>query len=299
MNTLLALLVVGAMGVEEGPTTLTVQEDGQPVLVYHRAPNPELPAPRRMVRAGYVHPLYGLDGDVLTQDLPLDHLHHRGMYFAWPEAAYGARDFDIWHLEGVRPRVESATHRTAGESVVLAFDHRWSFDTRPEQEIVDERVTVVVHPAEGDTRAIDVTGVFTNKGERPFRLLGADDKGYGGFNIRPDARRKPLTFHAASGVIEEDVLELDSPWAAVTSTNDEGVQSGVAVFQHPENPDYPHDGWILRHYGFLGASWPHLEPYVLEPGESVTLRYRVLVYRGDAARAGVAQAHAAYVSASE
>jgi len=60
-----------------------------------------------------------------------------------------------------------------------------------------------------------------------------------------------------------------------------------------------YDGWILRHYGFLGASWPHLEPYVLEPGESVTLRYRVLVFRGDAARAGVAQAHAAYVSASE
>ena len=68
-----------------------------------------------------------------------------------------------------------------------------------------------------------------------------------------------------------------------------------AIFQHPDNPGYVHPGWILRHYGFLGASWPHTAGHVLAPGEAVELRYRLFVHRGGATSAKVAEAFERYV----
>ncbi|MCA9427928.1 MAG: PmoA family protein, partial [Candidatus Omnitrophica bacterium] len=91
--------------------------------------------------------------------------------------------------------------------------------------------------------------------------------------------------------------ELDTPWGDVTSrVEPDGPTSGMALFQHPENPGYPHRGWIFRHYGFLGASWPHLEPYEIAPGESVTLRYRMLIHRGTAEEAKVGEAFEKFVN---
>ena len=44
------------------------------------------PANRKyaVARSGYIHPLVGPGGAVLTADWPVDHPHHRGVYWAWP-----------------------------------------------------------------------------------------------------------------------------------------------------------------------------------------------------------------------
>lgn len=55
----------------------SVYEAGRPVLSYQRAPKSQQ---GRFERAAYVHPLYDLDGNVLTEDFPADHLHHRGVF---------------------------------------------------------------------------------------------------------------------------------------------------------------------------------------------------------------------------
>lgn len=44
-----------------------------------------------VARSGYIHPLHGLDGEVLTRDWSPDHPHHRGLYWAWPEVDWGDR----------------------------------------------------------------------------------------------------------------------------------------------------------------------------------------------------------------
>ncbi|HQL96230.1 MAG TPA: PmoA family protein, partial [Candidatus Hydrogenedentes bacterium] len=122
-------------------------------------------------------------------------------------------------------------------------------------------------------------------------------RGYGGLCLRPDSKRKPMHFTAAAGKIEKDVLELASPWADVSIAVEKGSEklSGLAVFQHPSLPGYPHPGWIMRNYGFLGQSWPHTTPYDLEPGKFFTLKYRVVIHRGSAEDAGIEKLHEAYV----
>jgi hypothetical protein len=80
------------------------------------------------------------------------------------------------------------------------------------------------------------------------------------------------------------------PWADESGRfAGSGLLSGAAIFQHPSNPSCP-AGWCLRDYGFIGVSWPGVEIINLEPGKTLTLRFRVWVHDGDAKEGKVQEA---------
>ncbi len=296
---------LAGFSLDDNGKELTVLEDGKPVLVYNYAMvDPPEGVPGQYRRACYVHPLYGLDGEVMTQDFPFDHRHHRGVFWAWPKTTVGEREADVWTIIDVRQVHEKWVGKEAGpDSAVIAAQNTWQFEDDPENPPVREDVRFVVHPAGELGRAIDYTLTLTNIGDKEVTIRGQskDDKGYGGFCFRPDAMRKPMHFTSALGRLEEDMLYMESPWADCSFPKEKGGEdlSGVAIFQHPDNPGYPHPGWITRAYGFLGVSWPHNDPYPLKPGESVTLRYRVYVHRGGADAAGVSQRFDEFVQAEQ
>jgi len=280
---------------------LKVDEDGAPVLVYHYEAVHNEDVEPRYWRASYIHPLYGLDGEVLTQDFPDDHYHHRGIFWAWPKSTVGNRTIDIWSLDGARQVHQKFIGQEAGEDqAVIAVRNAWVFADAPAVPVIQETVQMTIHPARKDTRAIDFELEFMNVSDKTVTIRGATakNKGYGGFNYRPHDKRIPMHFTTADGPIPlgEDQLRYESPWVDVSfaTKKKSDKQIGVAMFQHPSLPGFPHPGWILRHYGFLGQSWPHTEPYALAPGEAFTLRYRLLVHRGDAEAAEVKRHYEAY-----
>ncbi len=280
-----------------------ISENGSPVLVYNYGmiEPPEGVDQQRYRRSSYIHPLYDLDGGVITQDFPDDHYHHRGVFWAWPHCSVGDRLLDVWSLDGVRPVFDHWVAREAGATAHLAVENLWRYDDDGSTP-VREHVDITVHPTEGDIRAIDFILRFENIATQPVTFLGSpvQNKGYGGFGIRPDNVYQPFTFTTANGIAAEDALTCQTPWANVSWQRfTDGPHTGVAIFQHPSDPGYPHPGWIFRHYAFLGASWPHNDPYILQPGESVELRYRLLVHRGSAEEAGVARAFQTYTDAAK
>jgi hypothetical protein len=284
---------------EDNNASLTVLENGKPVLVYNylRVAAPA-GVPEHFGRACYLHPVYGLDGEVMTQDFPTDHYHHRGLFWAWPECKVGDRRMDVWALGDVRQHHEKWTVREAGaDKAEIGVQDCWAFDDAPDKPQVREEVTFTVLPADAAGRPIDLDLKLTNVTNEDVSFLGAKGKGYGGLCFRPDAKRAPFVFTTAKGVCPEDALSFDTPWADVSSkVKPDGPVSGAAIFQHPKNPGYPFSGWIFRHYGFLGASWPHEQVHVLKPGESFELRYRLFLHRGSAEEAKVAQRFQEYVS---
>jgi len=295
-----------AFTLEDDGEIVRIMEDGRPVLVYNYT---MVEPPRgvdsdRYARASYIHPLYGVEGDVLTQDFPSDHYHHRGVYWTWPLIEVGDRPLDLWSVEDGHQVFEEWTKRELeDDSVTIAVQNGWRFRGE-EESVVREDIEFVVHPVENGARSIDFTLTFTNICDDPVSILGAEGKGYGGFCFRPDANRKPMNFTTKDGPRKRgrDALQYDTPWADVSMDlpSEEGEESpgmsGVAIFQHPSNPEFPFDGWILRHYGFLGASWPHEKPFTMQPGESFTLRYRLYVHAGNAQAANVAQAWQHYLN---
>ena len=296
----MALAANAEFSFEDDGARLTVVENGQQVLVYNYGPvDAPKGVPERYRRACYIHPLYGLDGEVMTDDFPLDHRHHRGLYWAWPETTIGDKRADIWACGGIYQRHEAWTAKEAGaDKAVVGTRNFWSYADAPDVGVGREDVVYTIHAATDQGRIIDVAFKFTNITEEIVTFLGATGKGYGGFNFRPPMTRRPHVFTTKDGLLEKDALRYETPWTDITSQPESGPVSGAAIFQYPGNPGYPHHGWIMRHYSFLGVCWPHLEAYPVKPGESFELRYRLYLHRGTAEEAGVVKAFAAYTASA-
>ena len=77
-----------------------VQESGKKVLFYQQRPRS---IAGEYERSNYIHPLYGLDGEILTEDFPRDHLHHRGVFWAWHHVSVGGKKIgDPWEARDFR-----------------------------------------------------------------------------------------------------------------------------------------------------------------------------------------------------
>lgn len=279
--------------VEEGEA-LRLTESGTPVLAYRFGMTLKEGVPEDRRRSCYIHPVYDLDGRVITDDFPEDHHHHRGMAWMWPGVWIGDARVDEWHIKGIHQRFVRWLGREVGPvEAVFGVEAGWFLDDGSRK--ADERAWYRVSRAGDEGRAIDVHYTLRALDE-PLRIQGtlAQEKGYGGFCFR-FAPREDTVITTDRGREKEDSDRLPSPWADL-SARFEGSEefSGVAVFIHPGNPGYP-NGWTLRHYGFLGVAWPGLETVSLAPGESFSLQYRVWIHRGTVEDGGVAEAWSEYL----
>ncbi len=281
---------------------VTITEGDQPVLVYNYTwVDPPIDVAPNFRRTGYIHPLYGIGGEVLTEDYPSDHYHHRGVFWGWPRGDWKGKRLDTWGLSNSRERHKQwLTQEATKTGAVLELENEWILDESPDMPIALETVRIDVRPATDVGRALDFTITLKNITDAPLQLKGAieKNKGYGGFNFRPDAARKPMLFTTALGVQEEDTFIVESPWVDVSYAVEPGSEklSGAAIFQHPDNPDFPHPHYLIRHYAFLGHAWPGNTPYDMAPGDSVTLKYRLYTHKGDAEAGKVAEAWEEYLA---
>ena len=283
-----------AFSFREADGRLTLFDGEQPVFAYnYEMQLPEDVSPEYR-RSTYIHPLWDPSGEVLTDDFPEDHYHHRGLSWMWPAVLVGEDAYDLWHIEGIRQVFGEWLAREAGpEGATLGVRNVWRL---AEQEVMHEEVWIRAYEAEAAGRALDVQLTFTAL--EPIELSGQENenKGYGGLVLRY-APREQTTITTAEGRQTEDSDHLHTPWADESGRfGGSEAMSGAAIFQHSENPDYP-AAWTLRHYGFVGVAWPGTGSFRLEPGQPVTLRYRVWVHRGDAEAGRVAEAYEAFQQA--
>ncbi len=291
---------------EDDGKAVRILENGQPVLQYNYemvAPPPEAEDIERYTRACYVHPLWGPKGDILTQDFPSDHWHHRGVFWGWPVIKVGERKGNNWELRGMRQHFVEWLEKDAGSGMArLGIRVHWKYDGEDEP-VMEQRSYITVHPLNEQGRHIDFATTLENVIDEDVFLAGSQSsdrflrvlKGYGGFNFRPDNTRRGRVITVEEGRLKRDRLSIDSAWVDWSSRkHDAREESGVTVIQHPDNPGYPWHGWIIRHYGFVGSSWPHAEGYTFAPGEAVSLAYRVYTHEGDAESAQAAEAAEAF-----
>jgi len=266
--------------------SLGLYDGGKPVLVYNHAMISRQGVPERYNRACYIHPLYGLDGEVLTEDFAKDHRHHRGVFWAWPHIKVDGRQVNSWIPTGIYYKLERWVKKVADEQrAVLEADNGWYVG---EKKIMAEHLRMVVHPATATTRAIDLEFTWTPT-DKPVTLWGAAGKSYGGLTVRFNTRireeggipSKAVRITAPTGLTKKDLAITNLEWADFTAPFPGGKgRSGAAVLIHKSHPDYP-PTWLTRHYGCLCVGWPGVKPHTLPPGKPVVCCYRLLVHRGD------------------
>ncbi len=240
-------------------------------------------------RANYIHPLYGLDGEMLTEDFPVDHLHHRGVFWAWHQVWLGdkrlgdpwaANDF-FWDVYDSKILTVDSQSR-ALQVRVYWKSPLWTDTDGKQKAFVKETTTIRVHRAQDDIRKIDFE-IYLLALEDGIRIGGSeDDKGYGGFTTRirlPDV----LSFTGSNGPVEPNTLSVEAgPWLDFSGDFDkDGKVSGLAILCHNSSPGYPQP-WILRRKGSAqNPVYPGRHPILLSREEPLVLLYRLIIHRGN------------------
>jgi hypothetical protein len=269
------------------PTTggFLFAEDGQDVLFYQRETKHFNAAHSR---SHYVHPLYGLDGELLTEEFPSDHPHHCGIFWAWHQVwigdkrigdAWSLRDF-TWDVQDVKV-IAADSYASSLEAEVFWTSPLWTDTQGVRKPLVRETATIKVHRASRDMRKIDFD-IRLVALENGMRIGGAENaKGYGGFCTRtllPDY----LQFISSGGTVEPATQPVEAgPWIDLSGTfGDVGRVSGLAILCHPSLPDFPQP-WILRRKTSMqNPVYPGSHPVALPREDPLVLRYRIVLHRG-------------------
>jgi hypothetical protein len=279
------------MRVSNGAQTgdLVIRENDTPVLVYHhQTVQPPLGKLEKIAagnqkyarpRSDYIHPLYGPSGEELTFDWAVDHPHHRGIYWAWPEVAWKGETRDLHALQGVfaRPAGEPVIAQGA-EAAGITATSEWKWND--ETPIVREKVDLRAERAGPHGRRIDLTVTLEALEDGVTIARRGTDK-YGGLNTRlapakgivlshhadPAAAATPMAWHRAAGI-----------WGASTNA------SSLTIFEKTSNPGYPADHIQYPELPWFQPTFPKAgQRHALKKGEPLTLHYRYWIRGGEAA----------------
>lgn len=272
---------------------LTIYENENPVLSYNFGMQLQEGVSERYRRSTYIHPIYDLKGNVLTDDFPSDHYHHRGLSWMWPKIFIDSMRYDLWHIYGQEGEL-NGIHQVFEKWIVqevgpvcatIGAKNIWQLDSG--QKVMDEWVYMKVYRAADNSRAVDIK--LTWKAITPIGIEGQTKKGYGGLNFRFAPRKETQIFSNLGKEEDSDLKKL--PWADQSAKfGDNNYFSGISIFQQKDNNNYP-AGWCLRHYGFLGVAWPGIERYNMKPGETISLSFRIWIHQGDVEEGKVESAY--------
>ncbi len=256
-------------------------ENGQPVFFYQRTPKSK---DGHYICNNYLHPLYSVTGDTLTEEFPDDHLYHRGIFWAWHQLYVGDRTIgDGWIMENISLDVDSVSTRIQNSLARLTADVHWKSSLwQNSKPFVHEQTTILVHPRDTNLRVIDFEIALTAL-VPGISIGGSDDeKGYGGFCTRI---RMPedLTFTSVSGPVIPQNLQIEAgSWMDFSASYGLTGKSGLTILCHPSTPNYPAP-WILRQTGSMqNVLFPGRQRVTLSVDNPIVLRYRLIVHEGSA-----------------
>jgi hypothetical protein len=290
---------------DDSPASLRLTELTKPVLVYNHGviTDEKVPAKdTRRSRACYIHPLWGLNGEVLTDDFPADHYHHHGVFWAWPHIEIGHDEInreklDLWEYQKISQKFVRWLGRDVGPlAAVLGVENGWFVGDR---KVMIERVWIQVPKAMCTERALDLDFTWIPV-DRPITLRGAEGKSYGGLTVRFAVKNeKDSTITVPAGMSPNDLPDTPLPWADLTSKFAGAKQpSGAAIFIPRDHPDYP-PTWLTRHYGAQCVGWPGIHGKTFEPGKPIHLHYRIWIHPAAVDVTTLKAAYDAYLASSE
>jgi hypothetical protein len=252
----------------------------EPVVSYRAHPTQKYP---------YFYPVSGpVSGLSLTTESGSSYPHHRSLLFACDHlngGNYWQGEVDAGQIVSDGLKLGACTSESAeiidqcqwhkpGESAVMRDERSFKVTVAgPRLRTIDARITW--------TAVADVTILKTN--HSLFALRAAQD-------ITPWGGGTLVNSNGQEG--EKATFGQEAQWCAYYGKrkgNPELVE-GIALLDHPQNP-WSRCKWFTRDYGFISATpFNFIEkPWQLEAGQSVSLRYRVVLFAGDPKEARLAE----------
>ena len=300
-----AAALAATMDVQKDKTTgqYMIREGGKPVLRYNYqaiAPGDLLAKIQEAnlkyarARSDYIHPLYGLNGEELTLDWPVDHPHHRGIYWAWPEVDYRGQRGDLHALQRVFARpTGQCTTQDGPDCARIEAENLWRWEDQ--EPIVRELAVICAWRSAPVGRFIDLEFHFTALKDE-VALARRETKLYGGLNIR----LAPVKEQEIRFVNDSPGATPGRAWGELSGIFSGAGVTGLAVFQSPSNPDYPGDWIQYPEINWLQPTFPAAGTrYVLKLGQPLILKFRLWIHAGKASESGLAEVWTDWVNSSQ
>jgi len=293
---------------DEKPDRVTVSIDGEVFTEYRHGDAPHV----------YYWPVLGPGGVKMTRSYPMetvegeamDHRHHRSLWFS-----HGAvNGLDFWGESATSNRVGRIEHvkvlaaEGGKESGVLKTEQKW---VAPDGTVPVRSVqTLRVHSTPATERMFDFEITLTAADKDA--VFGDTKEGSAGIRIAESMRLKQPKAPGQGHIVNSEGLEDGKVWGqrakwVMMSGPIGGKTYAITFMDHPSNMRHP-TRWHARDYGLFAAN-PFCEAemdkskpkgsgeYTLKAGESLTLKYRIVITEGDAASAHAAERYAQYAGA--
>ncbi len=269
-----------------------ITDSGRPVLRYNfgTVPPPEGTKPE-YARGDYISPLFGPSGEVLTEDYPQDHPHHRGVWWSWPVTRWKEEVRDIWAVVGVWSRPVAVRRAEGGPTrAVLEVENVWKWGDK--DPIVKEEVLICAHKEEPTGRFIDIEVRLTGLADG-VAIGGRPKGGYGGF-----------AFRAAPTKDQQIIRHVDPPeakprrsWLDYSGIFPGGKEvAGVTILEHPANPGYPSELQAYANINCVMPAFPGDREVPIPNGQTLLLKHRLWIHPGRADEKTLADVWTAYVN---
>ena len=263
----------------------------------------------------FLHPLRSPSGVVVTRGFPVeevagesrDHRWHRGLFFGHGDI----QGIDFWREIGP----EKTRFPLPIGSIVLR-------SLGPVQKLEDAAVVTAIFDLQapgprrlgslrqryrfhklGTHNAIDASMTLTADAGQSVRI-GDTEEGTFAIRVAPGLRQdQGAILKNAQGLLgTENIWGKASSWVDYSGRVG-GEMVGIAIFDHPSNPKHP-THWHARGYGLFSANPFGEHDFYKDPsrdggltipdGETLTLRYRVVVHQGDGASVDLESLYRSY-----
>lgn len=279
---------------EKTARDVTLSIAGKRALVY-RTEKTALPPDRPDLtplfqRGGYIHPAITPGGRIVTDDYPVDHRHHHGVWFAWTSTQFEGRKPDFWNMGDAKGTVEfEELDRVWSGPVYAGFQsrHRQVDLTAPEpktalNEAWSLEIYAIGQSASQPHFVFDLTITCACAGESVLKL---PKYRYGGIGFRGPAAwngKGNLTFLNSEGTTDRskgDNAQTVGRWAHLGGLIN-GAAAGVAILGHPGNPGAPQPQRIHPTEPFFNFAPQQAGDFDIAPGKPMILRYRFVLADG-------------------
>jgi hypothetical protein len=258
---------------------------GSPILHYQMEPGP-VPAgvPDGYSHGAFIHPLFSPGGKVVTANNPPDHLHQRGVFFAWTKTEFEGRHPDFWNMGKDKSGKFTGEVRFAaleqfsGGPVQGAFKSRHRFIDHTggaEKDVLIETWEVAITPVRS-AHLVDLVSTQQTAGAIPLKLPKYH---YGGLGVRGAASWDPVdqvTMLTSTGADRKSGDNSKARWVHLGGMVD-GQPAGIAVLIHPQNFRFPQPLRLNPKNPQLSVAPSQEGDWEISPGKPYVSRYRLVV----------------------
>lgn len=221
----------------------------------------------------------------ITDDSPPDHIWHRSLWYACGDV----NGVDFYLENGGEGRT---VHRRFDDvfsgPVFGGFRQRLDWVTPDGKTLVKDERRFLMYRRKGMERVFDIEAAFTAADE-PATFGQTNENALPLIRVNDmidewDGGRITLEGGITGGT---DAVGKRAKWAdysgpLIRKPGKEPEWWGIAMLDHPSNRNHP-NAWFARSYGPLGTNLPFFDgPLTLQPGETWTLRHRIVVHDGPA-----------------